>query len=67
MVISRLVNKNKTKRTVETGHFCRRQKKSTPLTDRKMIRHVKKNPFASARDTIHKLELEISENTATLE
>ena len=63
MVISRLINKYKTKRTVETEHLGGRLKKSTPHTENKMIRYVKKNPFASTRSTICKLELDISENT----
>ena len=61
-VISRLVNKYKTKGTVETEHLGGRPNKYTPHTDRKIIRYVKKNPFASARDKIRKLKLDISEN-----
>ena len=55
-VISRLVNECKTKGIVETEHSGGRPKKSTPHTDRKIIRYVKKNPFT--RDTTRKLELE---------
>ena len=62
-VISRLINKYKTKRTVETEHLGGRPKKSTPRIDLKIIRYVKKNPFVNARDTIRKLKLDISENT----
>ena len=61
-VIHRLVNKYKNKRTVETEHLGG-QPKSTPHTDHKIIRNVKTNPFASAKNTICKLELDISENT----
>ena len=50
-VISRLVNKYKTKGTVETEHLGGRPKKSTH-TYRKINRYVKKNPLASARYTI---------------
>ena len=56
-VISRI---HKTKENVETEL---KPKKSTPNTYRKIIRYVKKNSFASARDTIRKLEFDISENT----
>ena len=44
-------------------HLGKRPKKITTHTDRKVIRFVKKNPFASARDTTRKLELDILENT----
>ena len=43
---------------IETEHLS----KSTPLTDCKIIRYKKKNPFANSRDKISKLELDISEN-----
>ena len=42
-VLSRLVNKYKTKGTVETEHLAGRPKKSTPHSDRKVIRYVKTN------------------------
>ena len=50
-VINQFVSKYKTKGTVETEHFDGLQKKSTHHTDRIIIRYVKKNRFASARDT----------------
>ena len=64
-LIRQLVNKYKTKGSVETKHLGGRLKKCTPHTDHKIICYMKKNPFASARETICKLELEVSENTIT--
>ena len=61
--IRRLVNKYKTKEIVDTVHLGGRRKKSTPDTDRKIIRFVKTNPFTRASDTIRELELDVSELT----
>ena len=62
-VISRLITKYKATGTVDTEHKGGRPRKTTEQTDRKIVRHVKKNPFASARETIRELQLDISENT----
>ena len=51
VVISRLINKYKTKGTVETEHLDGLLKKSAPHTDRKIIRYAKRIPFVSARNT----------------
>ena len=42
--------------------FCGRTRKICRFTDKKIIRHVKKNSFDSANDTIQKLKLSVSEN-----
>ena len=47
---------------LETERKSGRPHKICRFTDRKIIRHVKKNPFDSA-DTIQKLKLSVSENT----
>ena len=48
-VLSQLVSRYKTKGTVETEIISGQLKKSTPHTVCKIIRYVKKKPFASAR------------------
>ena len=44
-VLSRLVNKYRTKGTVEADRRKKRPNKSTPHTDPKIIRYLKTNPF----------------------
>ena len=44
-------------------HVCRKPRKTCHFTDRKIICHIKKNPFDSANDIIQKLKLSVSVNT----
>ena len=48
---------------VETKHNGGRPPKISKATDRRLVRFVKKHPFATARDVIKELELKVSENT----
>ena len=62
-VINRWISRYKVRGTVETKHNGGRPTKTSNATDRRLVRFVKKHPFATARDIIKKLELKVSEKT----
>ena len=62
-VISRWNSRYKVRGFVETKHNGGGPPKTSKTTDRRLVRFVKKNPFATARDVIKELELKVSKNT----
>ena len=51
-VIKRWISRYKVRGFVETKHNSGRPPKTSKATDRRLVRFVKKNPFATARDVI---------------
>jgi transposase len=62
-IVSRVISKYRRFGTLETQHAGGRPRKTNQFTDRRIVKFVKVNPFASARDTIRHLELDVSEST----
>ena len=62
-MIHRWISRYKIRGLVETKHNGGRPPKTLKATDRRLVRFVKKNPFATARDVIKELELKVSKNT----
>ena len=62
-VINRWISRYKVRGTVETKHNGGHLLKASKATDHRLVRFVKKHPFATARDVIKELELKVSENT----
>ena len=60
-VINRWISRYKVRGFVETKHNGGRPPKTSKA--RRLVRFVKKHPFATARDVIKELELKVSENT----
>ena len=58
-VINRWISRYKVRGTVETNHNGGRPPKTSKATDRRLVRFVKKHPFATARDVIKELELKV--------
>ena len=63
LVIKRWISRYKVRGFVETNHNGGRPPKTSKATDLRLVRFVKKHPFATARDVIKELELKVSENT----
>ena len=64
-VINRWISRYKVRGTVETKHNGGCPPKISKATDRRLVRFVKKHPFATAQDVIKELELKFSENTVS--
>ena len=62
-VINRWISRYKVTGIVETTHNGGRPPKTSKATDRRLVRFVKKYPFATARNVIKELKLKVSENT----
>ena len=63
-VINRsVISRYKVRGFVETKHNGGCPQKTSKATDCRLMRFVKKHPFATARDVIKELELKVSKNT----
>ena len=63
LVINRWISKYKVRGLVETKDNGDRTPKISKATVRRLVRFVKKRPFATVRGVIKELELKVSENT----
>ena len=62
-MINRWISRYKVSGFVETKHNGDRNPKTSKAIDRRLVRFVKKRPFATVRDVIKGLELKVPKNT----